>query len=370
MKPPAVRENAATARPTSPRFSANNFDLLRFAFAFTVVLVHSHELSNRHELHIFSALLSSSVAVQGFFVVSGLLVFMSYETSSSLSSYVSKRVRRIYPAYFTVVVLCAFLLGACSTVPAKDYYLSADFFKYLAANLSFANFLHPDLPGVFNGNKLNAVNGALWTLKIEVMFYAAVPVIVWLFNRFGRAPVMLAIFLSSVAYAIAMGRFAETTGSPTYQVLAHQLPAQLCYFIAGAFFYYYFELFERHVAWFFASAVALYFADRFIGVPIATPIWLATFVAVFGFFFYAGNFGRYGDMSYGIYIAHFPILQTLIFFGFFDTAPLTTLLVAVFTILICSFALWHLLEKHFLRRRLGYLQAADSSTPAMRPAKV
>ena len=40
-----------------------------------------------------------------FFVVSGLLIFMSYERSRSVGRYTENRVRRIYPAYFVTVTL-------------------------------------------------------------------------------------------------------------------------------------------------------------------------------------------------------------------------------------------------------------------------
>ena len=64
-----------------------------------------------------------------------------------------------------------------------------------AANLIFLNFVHPTLPGVFEGNQLSEVNGALWTLKIEVMFYAAVPLLAWAFRKLGRLPVIAAVYL-------------------------------------------------------------------------------------------------------------------------------------------------------------------------------
>lgn len=87
----------------------NNFDFIRFCLALTVCLVHASILAGRSELAIISDILSSEVAVQGFFAVSGFLIFMSYERSRSLKSYAVKRVRRLVPAYVTVIVLSAIL---------------------------------------------------------------------------------------------------------------------------------------------------------------------------------------------------------------------------------------------------------------------
>lgn len=148
------------------RLRTNNFDLLRFVFAFIVFLVHSYVLSGAEALSILNKFFSSEIAVKSFFVVSGFLIFMSFENSSDIKSYLLKRARRIYPAYFMIVLLCAFLGGIFSSYSWGEY-LSLPVLKYIAANLVFLNFLQPNLLGLFEDNALQAVNGALWTLKIE-----------------------------------------------------------------------------------------------------------------------------------------------------------------------------------------------------------
>lgn len=106
----------------SQRLTNNNFDLLQLLFAGTVCLVHTHTLSGFQELGLITDFLSSSVAVKAFFVVSGFLIFMSFERSSSFRSYTLKRVLRIYPAYFTIVMLCAVGLVVVSSEPIDDYF--------------------------------------------------------------------------------------------------------------------------------------------------------------------------------------------------------------------------------------------------------
>ena len=340
------------------RFKHNNFDLLRFLFASTVMLVHMHVLSRQPELAFLSEWLSSEVAVRAFFVVSGLLVFMSYDKTRNLARYAEKRARRIYPAYFTVVAGCAMLLFLASRAGIGEYF-GADTAKYLVANLAFLNFLWPTLPGVFEGNPQPEVNGALWTLKIEVMFYVAVPVFAWMFERLGRLRVIVGIYLLSVLYAWIFQRLAESSGSNMHIVLGRQLPGQLSYFMVGALWYYYYGFLERHASRIAVAALALMLLHRFIlPLPPLEPLWLGTLVVLAGFYLYAGNFGRFGDFSYGIYILHFPILQVMIQSGLFAWSPFGALTIGCATIVGAAVLLWHLVEQPFLNRGSHYVAAA------------
>ncbi len=337
------------------RLSRNNFDLLRFLFAGTVCLVHAHHLSGYEPLAAISAVLSSQVAVEAFFVISGFLIFMSYERSSSLRSYAEKRVRRIYPAYFTVVVLCAVGLVALSSRSPSEYF-SAGWWRYLAANLTFLNFLQHSLPGVFDGNPVQAVNGALWTLKIEVMFYVCVPAFVVLFRKFNRLAVIGSLYLLSVAYALLCTRLAQETGSSLYPVLGRQLPGQLSFFMAGALLYYYHVAFARHALPLAVLAAAVLVVHHYWHLPVLQPLALAVLVVFFGLFLYVGRFGRYGDFSYGIYIVHFPVIQCFVQLGLFADSPWLYLVAVTVATLLGAIALWHLVEKRFLVRSSHYLR--------------
>jgi len=337
----------------------NNFDLLRFAFAFTVLLVHAHVLSGAPELAPLSHWLSSDVAVKAFFVVSGFLVFMSYERSRSLADYAEKRVRRIYPAYIAVVVLAA-LLGVVPSSLGPDEYFGREVLSYVAWNLVFLNFVSPNLPGVFTNNALTEINGALWTLKIEVMFYAAVPVIAWAASRIGRIGTLAGLYVLSVAYFVAMGHLAESHG-PFYTLLQRQLPGQLAYFMAGALGYYY----SDHVAarpWLAVAGLAGYVVIAIVpgAGPLIEPAALGALVvyAAVGFR-YLGNFGRHGDFSYGIYIIHFPVIQTLVAYGVFERNPFAALAAAIAIVLLLSAASWHLVEKRWLRKSSHYVLAEE-----------
>lgn len=338
----------------------NNFDLLRFIFSISVFLCHSFDLSETESYFVFKKIVSSEIAVKSFFVVSGFLIFMSYQNSQSISSYCSKRIRRIYPAYLFVII-ASVLLGAIFTKFSANEYWSFTTIKYFLANLTFLNFLQPELPGLFSSNIHPAVNGALWTLKIEVMFYITVPLIVFCFNCIGRLPVMALLFISSVIYSYVLFAMAQSDEGGAFVELQRQLPGQLTFFIVGAAGYYYFEAFKKYAPYLVLLAVVAFVFKSHLPWIILEPLSLGILVIYFATVFpYLGNFGKYGDFSYGIYILHFPILQLLIANRLFADSPIVFIAVAGTLVLFFSILLWHFIEKPFLTKSSYYVAKQES----------
>jgi peptidoglycan/LPS O-acetylase OafA/YrhL len=312
--------------------------------------------------------LSPQFAVRGFFVISGLLIYRSYTRSSSAASYFEKRVRRIYPAYFTVIVLAAIALYPMSILPASQYF-GLGFWKYLSANLVFLNFLAPSLPGVFTASNETAVNGALWTLKIEVAFYLCVPVIHHICGRFGTKRIMATIFSLSClwkygfAYLAAMdySRHAHELDNArsVYSQLEVQFPAQLAYFSAGILLLLYFDKLKRHFLAISCLTACLFLLDQWVTRDVLDVIWISGFVFVFGFWRYFGNFSKYGDFSYGVYIVHWPILQILIAVGATRLAPSIFVLVSLSCIGLTAILMWKLVESRFLASSSHYRQVGQ-----------
>jgi peptidoglycan/LPS O-acetylase OafA/YrhL len=337
----------------------NNFDLLRFVLASMVFLVHAHVLSGEKSLEFLSRYVSSDFAVKGFFVVSGFLIFRSYYASRSLADYFDKRIRRIYPAYACVILVSAVLGGFISQSPLTDY-VSPALFKYVAANLVFLNFLAPNLPGVFSSNAFEAINGALWTLKIEVAFYVAVPVIVLLFRRFGTLRVSAALYALSVVYLVALEAMAERSGNVYLTALARQLPGQLAYFIVGGLFHFHEAVLRRWAGpMALLSVMVLLMPIPYLD-PVLAPVCVGFIVMYFATgTIFLGNFGRYGDLSYGVYIIHFPVLQFLVWKGWFAWNAALAFSIALVLIIALALGSWHWVEKRWLRKSSHYVLSSQ-----------
>jgi peptidoglycan/LPS O-acetylase OafA/YrhL len=341
----------------SPLGHKNNFDLLRLALAMGVCIAHAYLVSGFDGLEWVARIISGTSLVKAFFVISGFLVFMSYEQAASIRSYAIKRMRRIYPAYLTIVILSALVLPVL-TLDTMTGYFSVHWVKYVISNLTFLNFLQPTISGVFSSNLDPTINGSLWTIKVEVMFYACVPLFVALFRRFSHLPVLLFFYCLSILYSSYFMGMSEATGSEFYRSLGRQLPGQLSYFMSGAFMYYFMPSFKRHIKWYVIVSFLVLLVDGVYALTFFVPFALGTVVIFCGVSCYLGNFGRFGDFSYGVYIVHFPIIQLLLHFNVLVKSPNYFLLLVVVLTLLGGYLMWHLVEKRFLFRTSHYVSSA------------
>ena len=124
------------------------------------------------------------LGVQLFFLISGFVIFMSLEKSTSISSFIYRRWLRLFPA----MLLCTLLI-----------YMTADFFyerpyghpelKDIIAGLSF---IDPHIWLKLTGFELLSLEGAFWSLYVEFKFYV-VAAILYFFVESKR--LVIAIFL-------------------------------------------------------------------------------------------------------------------------------------------------------------------------------
>ena len=327
----------------------NCFDFLRFFFAANILLAHLCELSQNKSLEFLSNFSNSSIAVKGFFIISGFLVAKSYTNTPSLKEYFIKRAKRILPAYFVVLLFSAVTLSFFSSFNFLEYFTDINVYKYLGWNSIFLNFMHPCLPGLFENNLICAVNGALWTLKVEEGFYIVLPFIFYAIKKSKKSFLILgSLYISSLLYWFVMDFYLNQP------LLAKQLPGYLAYFVTGIFLFLNFNFVLENKKMLFFASILLLIISRFspfqIDVFYPAAFGLMVIIAAYSLPF-LNNFGKYGDFTYGLYIYHFPIIQLFRQYDLFE--KYNPILMAFSVILITLFFAvlsWFFIEKRFLDR--------------------
>ncbi|MBR2537177.1 MAG: acyltransferase [Hyphomicrobium sp.] len=332
---------------------ANSFGVLRLIMASLVLISHSYMFAFGTPLaEPLTAWTGHSLgqhAVQGFFILSGILVAQSFERSRSLLDFAAARILRIFPGLIVCVLLTAFVLGPLvSQLPLQAYFTSAVLPVYLAKTLSLATGSAP-LPGVFNDLPMpGIVNSSLWTLKFEVLCYAGLALagVAGLFSATYRYVIagLLAAFLAAI-YAIDPQPFTQHSFIDNVRYFA-------VYFGTGTLIYL---LRDKLVI---VGAALLPLAAIFVAA-LDTRFAEPATAALLGYGIVWAASKSFGplrawcnkvDLSFGVYIYAGPIQQALI--GAAPAVPPIAISLAAFAIVLpLALLSWVLIEHPALRLR-------------------
>lgn len=333
---------------------ANNFDFLRFFAASLVVFAHAFGLSpdgysmdplaylSRNHVH------SGGLAVAVFFVISGFLITMSYENTGGNREFLLKRCLRIFPGLAVVVLLSLFLLGPIvSTSSPADYFSDAQTYTYISNLFLFR--MQGGLPGVFANNPLpDKFNGSLWTLWYEFVCYLAV-LALGMAGWLRWKPILFLIcvgLLITVDYSDVplLWRLNDFLSLLRWQEDYLEL---LPYFAGGSLIYLLRKQIPISPVFALAAFLLLLFTARtnaFEQVFVFAGSYLILFLA-YCRSLQLGNFSKYGDFSYGIYIYAYPIQQTVAHYLAPDIHWGGNFVISYPLILICAIASWHWVER-------------------------
>lgn len=159
--------------------------IIRLLLALSVVIDHTAPLFG-------ISLIGGSLAVQGFFVISGFymsLILNEKYNNKSYWLYISNRLFRIYPTYWVVLILTAIVLyfyhfQGIESIFLKNYFPDVKT-PYLYTNVigiirDLTLLLRIDyVEMILNPIKTNVLLvSQAWTLVIEIMFYLVAPFLV------------------------------------------------------------------------------------------------------------------------------------------------------------------------------------------------
>ena len=328
----------------------NNFDFVRLVAAFMVLYSHQYALNGMSEPLIGSKTFGN-VGVLIFFSISGFLVAQSWRNDPHWGRFLVKRFLRIWPGLAVVTLSAACLLGPLvSTLSLRAYFAGHEFTEFFS-NLKLMAIRYP-LPGVFETNIYpKAVNGSLWTIPLEVRCYIALSV-VGLIGLAKRRWIAALAFAGLVVYYFGVVR---DPNNYQYQFAL--------YFFLGTCLDTYRAKWEARPLYLLIPAAVLSFCAFLLGaVDVGTLLILPVCVIVFGTRTspVVSRFGRFGDLSYGIYIYAFPVQQTLIWAGAGKLPFALGLALAALVTAVCAYFSWHLVE----RPALGFKPKGRAKVPA------
>ncbi len=328
----------------------NNFDFLRVFAAFMVLFSHQYALNGLPEPLLGSKALGN-VGVLIFFSISGFLVSQSWRNDPHWVRFVAKRFLRIWPGLAVVTLLAAFVLGPIvSTLSTSAYFAGPDFIDFFNNLKLMAIRYH--LPGVFETNLYpKAVNGSLWTIPLEVRCYLALSLI-GLIGLARRRWIAVLALLGLVAYYFGVVR---DPNNYQYQFAL--------YFFLGTCLDVYRDKWDAQPLKLLAPAAVLSAVAFLLGaVDVGLLLILPACVIVFGTRStpVVNRFGRFGDLSYGIYIYAFPVQQTLIWAGAAKLPFAVGLMLAAAVTVAFAWFSWHLVEGP----ALGFKPGRRAKVPA------
>lgn len=345
----------------------NNMMVVRYYLSFCVLLAHLSVLTGLN----YPWIQRGTVDVGCFFAISGFLMFPSFQKRPTLKHYISRRAKRILPPYFLIIILCAFGLAFVSDLSPRDYFSNSGFWKYLLANISFLNFLQPDLPGVFTGEAFttSAVNGSLWTMKGEWVCYLSVPLVFHIIRHLRKTAggiLLIAITIASIISRAILLDMADHTGSELYQIMARQFGTLIVFFYIGALVNYYFDLFKKYHWFILAFDITVVFLSDHIPLytSILQPIVAGTLVLWFSMI---GSWGKrlakHDSISYDIYLFHFPVIQLAILWGLPSKLhPLLTLAIVLTVTVMLAYLSWTYIGKRFAAKKSNHSSMADTTS--------
>ena len=246
--------------------------------------------------------------------MSGFLTFNSYSHTPDTISFAVRRFRRIYPPYALAVLFGLGVGLVMTTMPKSDFLLHPHTWRYLLFNLLFLNYCQPTLPGVFEGGVEPFINGALWTMKVEVLFYVTVPVVHRLIGKYGKNRVLVPVIICSLVFYYTMLAMYLTTGNQLFYSMTHQVVAVLPYFYIPVLMLYNFEWVKSHIRTLMTVSSILMIpclsttVDSFL-LPLVLPVWTVSFAYGCKWLLFSAG---WKDISYQFYLFHFPVLQLTI----------------------------------------------------------
>ncbi len=321
---------------------------VRLLMALGVLLGHSFVVISGsavpEPLALFNITISYA-AVNGFFILSGLLITRSFDRRPDIVRFISARILRLFPALIALSLAAVLIFGPMFTLltPAA-YFADISIWRYLCDVLTFGDTAGGP-PQIYPHNaNAGEFSASLWTLRYEAFAYGGTLIMATLGLSRCRTRV-LAVFVLSVIAFLGVRTVPDVLPSQFMDITRLGMA-----YLLGAVLYLWRDC-VRINGWVALGVIALAFvfgptssyeimlnfalAAGVLMVGFGLPVWLAPLA-------------RMPDLSYGIYIWQWPIMQSLYHLGF-ARDPYTQMALALPISALFAAVSWYWIEKPALR---------------------
>lgn len=341
----------------------NSLNLFRLILASLVIVWHSFSVLGYHyEAGPLSNLLGS-MPVNGFFVVSGFLIYRSWVNKPLIGSFLVARIARIYPAFWVCLILTATIFAPLAVAlqggDAIAQAFSAESFGYVWNNATLV-MLQWTIGSTPAGVPWTASwNASLWTLAWEFLCYLGLMA----FGLLGmaRRRWLLPVIIGLSALLIVI------TVIPALQIEAlARLGRFGLYFFVGALFAQHAGRIVIRRSWVLVALALVVAAAWIPGAALVQAPASGYALLGLGGLLSSTKLELRNDISYGVYIYAFPVQQLLVVAGLESVPIVPFSIVALLATLPLAIGSWFLIEKPALKfRKLNWSRKTRIPTPTV-----
>lgn len=311
---------------TSEEYQKNGFDLLRYAAAFSVMMLHYSSYTmilskNLPEkiMDVMSRIRHTALLFPGvvmLFAMSGFLVSASFERAKTRKEFFLKRAFRIYPELWICTIIN--LTIVCILVPGL---LDRSIFLWILTQF----FGIANTPACLEALPTGSVNGALWTVFTEVQLYIILGVI-YPFLRKMKNWHWTLLLCALAASNLVCGSVARDAGGIAAKLIERIFLPYALWFFIGVFC---FQRRQKMLPVFKKAFLPLLFAYLIIeSLDIRIPGYYPNIVAsvmipfmVVGCGYCLPSIRLKPDFSYGMFLYHWIVLNVITHFDIMNKLP-------------------------------------------------
>ncbi|MCK1362222.1 acyltransferase [Bradyrhizobium sp. 199] len=316
--------------------SDNSLDLIRIIAAAQVAIYHIWARIQPSDSGgwIIEAL-KYFPGVPVFFFISGFVIMAAWRRDPDIPRYCVSRAFRILPAYYAVFLFSLVSILVLYSDPVDQNLKQMGL--WIIAQIVVLPSWNPDFLREY-GN--GTVNGSLWTIPVEISFYAcAIAIGLWGRDRRRTTRLLISVIAVSLAVNVYAHYFMTPPGEKADFTTKFLTVSPLSFvswiwmFCIGGLAASWFDTIVRPaVRWFFpilATFLVLSVVGTMWGIPgvlrpFGNNVGLANMIAiaalVFSFAFRYPDLGRKllggNDYSYGLYLFHWPVMNLFLELGY------------------------------------------------------